>query len=471
MTAPPPERPDSRDRPNLIAGAVVLILLLGVVALGIWLLSGGPGRGAGVIRTVYLPGVPQLGATAEVLFHGEHVGEVVGTDPPRVGLQLVATAGVVPEVTEVVTLFPGESVRLTLPSDTAQVSIGLASLTQAEIRAAPGAWRLRREETNRWRVDDSQSREPLTVNGRTAGDRRGTRWVEAGDVLSFGRVRVEWADISDLSRLSVRFGMKRLRRVAGVPDTTTPRYLLGPRSSLTVVNAFGLGKPALRLEPGFGRAAFAMGPDSVIAPAPGLDLERTVQGMLSYLNSPAALRREPATRFERVVSELDLSLERVAQVGKQLDSTLALVNAVGSEQGGRGMVGRLVFTPGTLDSIRATAARLATATAPLADTSRSFFGRLKLDTLEAGVTRAASSADRMLTRIDSVAAKAGGLLDTLRPAIVTARDSLPRLIGNANGLTTEGAVAARGVKRWLPPFLIGGTGAALAAILKLIGVF
>jgi ABC-type transporter Mla subunit MlaD len=131
----------------------------------------------------------------------------------------------------------------------------------------------------------------------------------------------------------------------------------------------------------------------------------------------------------------------------------------------------LVFTPGTLDSIRATAARLAIVTAPLADTSRSLLGRLKLDTLEAGVTRAASSADRMLTRIDSVAAKAGGLLDTLRPAFVTARDSLPRLIGNANGLTTQGTEAARGVKRWLPPFLIGGTGAALAAILKLIGVF
>ncbi len=470
MTGIRPEVTDPRERSNLIAGAIVLLLLLVGAAVLVWGLRGGFGGEKGTLRSVYLQGIPQVDASAEVLYQGQHVGEVVGIDPPRVGLQLQVTAGVVPELTQVVTLFPGDSIRLAEPSAPQPAAIALPALTDAVIRTAAGAYRIHRETANRWVVDQSGSREPLTVNGGVPNPRQALR-IQTGDQLAFGRARVEWQDVQEVSRLSVRIALEKLRKAARLPDTTGVAYLLGPRSSVSLVNAFGLGKPALRLEPAFGRAPFALQPDSVIASSPAVDLERTVQGMLSYLNSPAALRREPATRFERVVSDLNRSLEQVAVVAGQVDSLVRRANAVAREQGGRGMVGRLVLEPRTLDTLNALASRLAAMTAPLADTTRSLLARLKLDTLEAGAKGVLTSATGTFRRIDTTALKVSRVADSIQRVIRIVTDSLPPTVGRVNGVLVQGAGAAKAAKVVIPVALLSGIAAAITGILKMLGAF
>lgn len=470
MTAIRPETPDLRERSNLVAGAIVLLLLLVGAALAVWGLSGGFGGRKGTLYSVYLPGVPQVDPSAEVLYQGQHVGQVVRTHPPRTGLQLLVTANVVPEVIEVVTLFPGDSIRLAEPSEPVPVVIALLSPVEAVIRSAGGVLRLQREAANNWVVDRSGLSGPLTVNGRPAKPGQPLR-IQTGDQLALGRVRVEWQDVQEVSRLTVRIELDRLRKAAGLPDTTNAMYLLGPRSSVAMVNAFGLGKPALRLEPGFGRTPFALQPDSVIASSPSVDLERTVQGMLSYLNSPAALRREPATRFERVVSDLNRSLEQVAVVGGRVDDLLRRANAVAAEQGGRGMVGRLVLEPRTLDTLQAVATRLAVLTMPLADTTRSILARLKLDTLESGVQTAVASAAGTFRRIDTTAMRVTSVADSLQPVLRIVKDSLPPALGRVNGLLDQGTGAAKAAKVVVPVALLSGIAVAITGILKMFGVF
>ena len=474
MTAIRPEAPDPRERSNLVAGAIVLLLLLVGSALAVWALGGGIGGGKGTLHSVFLPGTPQVDASAEVLYQGKHVGEVVRTEPPRTGLQLLVTASLVPELTQVVTLFPGDTIRLAEPSRTEPVVIALPLLTEATIRSAAGVFRFHRESGNRWVVDQSGSRERLTVNSGTPNPRQTLR-IQTGDQLAFGRVRVEWQDVQEVSRLTVRIALDKLRKAAGLPDTTSMAYLLGPRSSVAMVSAFGLGKPALRLEPAFGRTPFVQQPDSVIASSPSVDLERTVQGMLAYLNSPAALRREPATRFERVVSDLNRSLEQVAVVGGQVDSLLRRANAVAREHGGRGMVGRLVLEPRTLDTLQAVASRLAVLTTPLADTTRSLLARLKLDTLESRVVAAVGSAGATFRQIDTTGRKAGAVADSLQAVIGIAKeivkDSLPPALGRINSLLDQGSGAAKAAKVAVPVALISGIAAAITGILKMLGVF
>jgi len=471
MTATGSAPSDRRDRSNLIAGAVVLILIAAAAAVGIIALRGGFGRNRGASYSVYLPGVPQLGSGAELLFQSEHVGEVMRTDPPRIGLQLLVTAVTVPEVTETIMLFPGDSVRLAALPETGLVTIALRALDAVTIQSSSGIYTLNRRATNLWLVDASGSQERLVVNGQAIGVRGRPGEVRTGDLIGIGRVRIEWQDLSDYSRVSLRIALAKLRKAAGVSDTTSPRFLLGSRSSIAMANAFGLGKPALRLEPSFGRAAFAMGPDSVIAAAPTVDLERTVQGMLSYLNSPAAVRREPATRFERVVSDLNRSLDQIAELGGRIETILARADAVSREQGGQGMVGRLVLDTVARRDLNSAVRQLSTVTASIADTSRSLLARLKLDTLEAGVTRAIATADVTLKRADSVLGKAGVVVDSLRPIVATVRDSLAPLLGNANGLFNQGNTVAKGLRVPLGAALISLVGLSVTGILKLIGVF
>jgi hypothetical protein len=317
---------------------------------------------------------------------------------------------------------------------------------------------------NRWLVDQSGSRDTLTLNGVALSPKVQGTAVKTGDVLAIGLVQVEWQDLSEYSRVDVNIALKKLRKAAGVPDTTTASFLLGSRSSLGIANVFGLGKPSLRLEPAFGREPFVLSGDSVIAPAPTLDLERSVQGMITYLNSPAALRREPATRFERVVSDLNDGLAQVAEVGTRLQTILKLADDVSRQQGGVGMIGRLVLPPATLESLDATAARVAAGTVLFSDTSRSVLARLKLDTLETAVTRAVVSADQTLKRV-------GGTLDSLNFVISTVRDSLPRILGRTNKFLAQGTGTVKGVQGWIPPVAIAGMALSLAGILKLIGVF
>jgi ABC-type transporter Mla subunit MlaD len=470
MTTIRAEAPDPRERSNLIAGAIVLLLLLVGGAVAVFALSGGFGGRKGTLHSVYLPGVPQVPGAAEVLYLGQHVGEVVGTDPPRIGLQLLVTASVVPEVTEVVTLFPGDSIRLAEPSAAVPVVIGLPSPFEVVIRSGTGAHRLQRDASNSWVVDWSRSNGPLAVNGRMLAPDTPSR-IQTGDQLAFGRVRVEWQDVQEVSRLTVRIELDKLRKAAGLPDTVSAVYLLGPRSSVAMTNAFGLGTPALRLEPAFGRAPFAQQPDSVIASSPSVDLERTVQGMLAYLNSPGALRREPATRFERVVYDLNRSLEQVAVVGGQVDHLLRRANAVAAEHGGRGMVGRLVLEPRTLDTLHAVASRLAVMTTPLADTTRSILARLKLDTLESGVTAAVAGATQTFHRIDTTAIRVTAVADSLQPVLRIVKDSLPPALGRVSGLLDQGSDAAKAAKVVVPAALLSGIAAAVIGILKMVGVF
>ena len=470
MTAPRPEAPDPRERSNLIAGAVVLLLLLAGVVVAVVAMSGGFGGRDGTLRSVYLPGVPQVPRSTEVMYQGRYVGEVEHTDPPRLGLQLLVTAGVVPEVTEVVTLFPGDSIRLAEPSAAVAVVIAMVSPVDVVVRSGTGVHRLQRDAANTWVVDWSRSSGPLTVNGGLLTPRAPHR-IQTGDLLAFGRVRVEWQDVQDVSRLTVRIELDKLRKAAGLPDTASATYLLGPRSSVALTSTFGLGKPAIRLEPAFGRTPFALQPDGVIAASPSVDLERTVQGMLAYLNSPAALRREPATRFERVVSDLNRGLEQVATVGGQMDDLLRRANAVASEQGGRGMVGRLVLEPRTLDTLHAVASRLAVMTTPLADTSRSILARLKLDTLESRVTAAVGSARETLRRMDTTAMRVTALTDSLQPVIKLVKDSLPPALGRVNGLLDQGSGAAKAAKVVVPAALLSGIAAAIVGIIKMLGIF
>jgi hypothetical protein len=474
MTGIPSEAPDPRERSNLVAGAIVLLLLLVGAVVLVVALRGGFGRRKGALYSVYLPGASPVDPSAEVLYQGQHVGEVVHTDPPRIGLQLLVTAVVVPELTEVVTLFPGDSIRLADPSAAQPAVIALPALTDAVVRTAAGAVRLHRDAANGWLLDASGSREPLTLNGAASDPHRAVR-LHTGDQLGFGLVRVEWQDVQEMSRLTVRIRLESLRDAADLPDTTGSAWLLGPRSSVSPATAFGLGNPALRLEPAFGRPPFVLQPDSVIASAPSVDLQRTVQGMLSYLNSPAALRREPATRFERVVSDLNRSLEQAAVAGAQVDSLLRRANAVAAAEGGRGMLGRLVLEPRTLDSLQSVANRLALMAGPLGDTTRSLLARLKLDSLEAGVKDAMASATWTFHQVDTAAVKVKGVADSLqrlvRDANQIVRDSLPPTVGRVNGMLQQGAGAAKTAKVALPAALLAGIAVALTGILKMFGAF
>lgn len=225
---------------------------------------------------------------------------------------------------------------------------------------------------------------------------------------------------------------------------------------MSLTSAFGLGKPAIRLEPAFGRTPFVLQPDSVISASPSMDLERTVQGMLTCLNSPAALRREPATRFERVVSDLNRGLEQVVVIGGQAEGLLRRVNAV---------------APRTLDTLHAIASRLAVMTTPLADTTRSILARLKLDTLESGMTTAVGSVTEALRRIDTTAMRITAVADSLQPVIRIVKDSLPPALGRVSGLLNEGTGAAKTAKVVVPAALLSGIAAALVGILKMVGVF
>jgi hypothetical protein len=474
MTAISPEAPDPRERSNLIAGAIVLLLLLVGAVVAVVALRGGFGSRKGTLYSVYLPGTPPVDPSAEVLYQGQHVGEVVRTDPPRIGLQLVVTAAVVPEVTQVVTLFPGDSIRLAQPSVAQPAVITLPALTEAIIRTAAGVIRLHRDASSGWLLDASGSREPLTLNGAAADPHRALD-LRTGDQIGFGLVKVAWQDVQEVSRLTVRIRLENLRAAADLPDTTGAAWLLGSRSSVSPATAFGLGNPALRLEPAFGRPPFVLQPDSVIASAPSVDLQSTVQGMLSYLNSPAALRREPATRFERVVSDLNRSLEQVAVAGAQVDSLLRRANAVAAAEGGRGMLGRLVLEPRTLDSLQSVANRLALMAGPLGDTSRSLLARLKLDSLEAGVKGAMASATWTFHQADTAVAQVKGVADSLQRLVRDAnrivRDSLPPVVGRVNGALQQGAGAAKAAKVALPAALLSGIAVAITGILKMFGAF
>ena len=474
MTAIPPDAPDPRERSNLVAGAIVLLLLLVGAVVLVVALRGGFGRRPGSLYSVYLPGTAPVDASAEVVFQGQHVGEVVHTDPPRIGLQLLVAAAVVPEVTQVVTLFPGDSIRLAEPSVAQPDVIALPSLTEAVIRTAAGAFRLRRDASSGWLLDASGSREPLTLNG-AAAEPRGAIRLQTGDQIGFGLVRVAWQDVQEMSRVSVRIRLESLRDAAGLPDTTGAAWLLGPRSSVSPGTSFGLGNPALRLDPAFGRPAFVLQPDSVIASAPSVDLQQTVQGMLAYLNSPAALRREPATRFERVVSDLNRSLEQVTVAGAQVDSLLRRANAVAAAEGGRGMLGRLVLPPRTLDTLQSVTNRLALMTGPLGDTTRSLLARLKLDTLEAGVKGAMASATETFHRVDATVSQVKRVADSLQRLVHDAnaivRDSLPPTVGRVNGALQQGAGAAKTAKVALPAALLAGIAVALTGMLKMFGAF
>ncbi|MEO8450058.1 MAG: hypothetical protein ABI647_09725 [Gemmatimonadota bacterium] len=477
MTAPIREDvPAADNKKNLVGGAIVLILLVLGAGAAVWALTGGFGRKKGTIYSVYLPGVPQIDNTADVVFQGAHVGEVVGIDPPRIGLQLVATVAVVPAVTHVATLFLSDSVKVA-GADGHGLTISLREPGLVSLRSDAGETLLRREAANRWRAEVKPAGPALTVNGQTVGGRGGqeTPPVQTGDVIASGTVQLEWQDVADYSRVRLRLAADKVRKAAQLPDTTSDAFLFGPRSSVSLPGGLGLGKATLRFEPSFGRQAFVTGSDSVIAPTPALDLERTVQSMVTYLNAPAALRREPATRFERVVSDLNRSLSQIAEVGGQLQTILARADAVSREDHGQGMVGRLVLDPALREQLNTTVGRLATLTAPLADTSRSLLARLKMDTLEVGVSRAVAAVNLTLRQVDTTFFSARRVIDSLGPVIKTVRDSLAPILGNTNGVLGEVKGTAKGANKLtnklLPPFLVTGMAAALAAVLKLVGVF
>jgi hypothetical protein len=467
MTAIQPDE-SGISRTNLVGGAIVLALILVATGVLAWRLLAGPGRGEGPVRSVYFPGVTQVGAGTEVLFQGAHVGEVVRTAPPHLGLQLLVTSSVAPGLSQIVTLFPGQTIRVVAPSEAGVMTIALPSLTEATLQHGRGSYALYRLKPNHWTLDQSASRDTLTLNGIALARKPDTATVKTGDLLAIGAVQVEWQDISEYGRVDVRISQKKLAKAAGVPDTTSTSFLLGSRSSLGIASLFGLGKPALRLEPSLGRQPFVLGDERVIAPAPTLDLERSVQGMITYLNSPAALRRIPANRFEKVVSDLNLGLAQVAQLGVRLDTILRLAEGVSRQTGGQGMIGRLVLTPSALDNLDATAARIASGAVPLADTSRSVLARLKLDSLEATATRAIITADRALARTDTAVGKIGITVDSL--AIIV-RDSLPPLVEGMNRFLDQGRGTAKELQNWIVPVAIGGGVVSVFGILAMLGVF
>jgi len=158
-----------------------------------------------------------------------------------------------------------------------------------------------------------------------------------------------------------------------------------------------------------------------------------------------------------------------------VDSLLRRANAVAAMQGGRGMLGRLVLEPSTLDTLQSVANRLAIMAAPLADTSRSVLARLRLDSLEAGVKGAMASASATFHRVDSTVDKVKSVADSLQGVVRAAneivRDSLPPAIGRVNGALAQGAGAAKAAKVALPAALLSGIAVAITGILKMFGVF
>lgn len=460
-----PEADDPRERSNLVAGAVILVLLIVGAAFAVWALSGGLTRRGGATYSLFLPGASPLEPGAEVLLNSRHIGEVERSEPPRPGLALLVTQGTVPEISEMATLFPGGEVQLADPDAGSPVVLTMPSPTQVTIAAGGSRYVLDREAANRWRVDPSGASTALVVNG--AEVKRSGLTLATGDVLALGRVRIEWQDVGEVSRVVLRLSARQARGAAKLPDSTSAGFLFGPRSAVQVANPFGLGKPALKLTPAYGRPAFVLRPDTVLGASPAVDLERAVQGMLAYLNSPGALRREPSTRFERIVSDLNGTLDQAQRAGTQVNTVLAQVRKVSEEDGGRGMVGKLVLSRRALDSLDRVASNLAVFTAPFADTGRSMLSRLRLAAVDSSIVRLSDSATATMHRVDGVVASLKSALDTLRPALAKVGptiDAAKSALDNANtGIT--------GAKKLGPVVGISGIAVSLVGILKMLGVF
>ncbi len=385
---------------SFLAGAGLVIVTGIVVLAGFFVLRAvrTPCDHQDLRLVAFLPADVELTAGVPIRHAGRCIGRVTAVMPgtPAVQLAVERRDGFTPSGVVTVGLAdttPG-AVRVGDAVAVRAVSRSTLELTRGDSNVV-----LRRDAAGRWAFDG-----PLPADSIPA--LRGRTYLVTGDVLYFGALRVTWTDLARFTMVEGYVDAGELAdAVAAMGNAAADvEALLGSGTSLVVAGLAGIAGRELTLRPAYGADRFASRADGRLEVAPDLllDFETALRGMSGYLTSPAKAEAPPTNRYERLVSDLNASLEALAATGANLEGITAAVEAE-SRVGRRGFVGRLALD----------------------------------DTTRDGLQQLLTSASAVLARVDTVTGDYGakpGMLASLALAD-TATESLQRILDNVAGIT------------------------------------
>ncbi|HKP74349.1 MAG TPA: hypothetical protein VJT67_02345 [Longimicrobiaceae bacterium] len=302
----------SRRRRNVIVGAAV-VAIVAVVTVG--RCSGMSVHWRRSPYHVYFPGTANVAAKMPVRLGRDAVGTVTKVHAPVRGLQVSVLPGRTPAVPEVATLWVGHGVRLRNDA-----TLRLESTDRAVIRWNQATAVAARTGPGEWQLTAPDNKPPaLFLNGEAILTHVGERVaLVPGDRLAFGQgpraVQVYWGDVDFLTRADLSLDADRFTIDGGRPP---------PGTGVALLTGFGHPGPELELRPSLDRdSAVVMGQDTTgeLAPIASADPLATVQAVVSYLGSPAALRQPPSNRIERAIASADLSLAHLSEVAGEFSA-------------------------------------------------------------------------------------------------------------------------------------------------------
>ncbi len=337
------EGPSPRFRETLRFNQVVgLLIVLSAIGGISWLTLAARATCSDqdVTFVAYVPGVIELRSDTRVEYYEKCVGRVATVEPGLTALQLDVERRGALGSRESLTVSERDRERV---FEGGLLAIRYVSAGSVEIQGPSGEeWTLADRGDGFWTV----SGPPLELVTPVGED-----LVRSGSRMTFGGLDVEWADLGRYTRITGFIDASAFERVAesaGLVSTLTSwEESLGTGTSISVGSRIGIGTsgpPQVRLNPSYqgGLLVAERGGVREFSPGAGTDVLAFLTEAVDYLSSSSKTDAPPLNRYERMVDDLNGSLDEMHAAvasARKLADTLGSVADGGADQ----LAGRLLL--------------------------------------------------------------------------------------------------------------------------------
>lgn len=324
---------------NQMMGVLIILSAIGAI---VWLtVAARTACSANDLTFVaYVPGVVELRTDTRIEYYEQCVGRVGTVEPGVIALQLdVERRGSLGD-RETVTVSPRDPERTI---EGGALTIRYESPGEVELSAAgQGDRSLIDQEDGFWTVEGPA----VAIEGMDPDN-----VVRSGQRMQFGRIDLQWSELSRFTRVTGTIDARAFERVAGnagiVSSLASWEAALGTGTSVSVGSRIGIGTsgPAqVRLNPSYKSGSLVAGRGGIreFSPGPGTDVLAFLTEAVDYLSSSAKTDAPPLNRYERMVDDLNGSLFEMRTAvasARKLADTLGSVADGGADQ----LAGRLLL--------------------------------------------------------------------------------------------------------------------------------
>lgn len=307
---------------NVAVGVVILIAL---TVAGLFAMRSCTAEAASVkeVGVVYIEGLPEIKRGMELSCLATPVGSVRDVTPGILGLQLNVVNPRWVDHRETMTITRGEfceigpQTTIKLNDDyTATIADGMSSVSLERVRK--GTWAASMHDGEKLRAllrfTTKQFRSRMVKEHRRV-------LLYAGDVLHVGELEVYWADLARFTKIAFEISVNRL---CAVTDSSFGRNMtLAPGTTIGLSGGIGITKPMFKLQPVLvaknesHRLNHASAQE--YSPMHNASIEQLVATLSDYLTSPNKMYAPPSNRFEKIVSDANLTMASLADAAPKVN--------------------------------------------------------------------------------------------------------------------------------------------------------